>query len=91
MLWRPMMRRCILLHRVCIAVLATFDGQGSEAADVDEGDARDDFDGTEEIEVLGISGPDSEEILDELLNKFADRQAVALHRAVMQGNVAEIR
>lgn len=36
----------------------------------------------------GIEGPDSEEILSELLERFANRNIVLLHRAVISGNVS---
>ena len=39
-----------------------------------------------EISVHGITGPDSEEILMELVQKFADRRAIALHRAVLRND-----
>jgi len=44
-------------------------------------------------EVIGkiISGPDSEEILYELYEKFADRDLVLFHRAVIAGNETEVK
>lgn len=39
----------------------------------------------------GITGPDSEEIFSELLERFADRRVVQLHRAALRGDVPTVR
>jgi hypothetical protein len=38
----------------------------------------------------GITGPDSEEILADLCTRYAPRPIVALHRAVLRGDVSRI-
>ena len=56
---------------------------------ISENEDNDEDDG---VNLFGsISGPDSEEIFMELLERYADRNVVGLHRAAIQGNADEIR
>jgi hypothetical protein len=67
-----------------------FDGEGGdEEIDGEEGDNdidEEDFGG----DFAGISGPDSEEILSELLEEYAERDLVLFHRAVAEGVLKKV-
>jgi len=64
--------------------------EGAEEGEEDDDVEEDEGEGDEGA-VGEISGPDSEEILSELYEKFADRDLVLFHRAIAGGNETEVK